>query len=64
MGLTDYIGERWTDPTGQVRVITRTYMGAEGEYNDDGSPVLWVVFDNSNLLTYNIIELHALGWNS
>ena len=63
MGLTQYIGERWSDPGGMARVITHAYMGPDWERNDDESAVLWVVFDNSNLLTYNRTELPALGWS-
>ena len=63
MDVTHYIGERWSDPTGLIRVVTRAYPGAEGEVNADGSVVLWVVFDGNNCLTYYRIELPALGWS-
>lgn len=63
MDVTRYIGERWSDPTGQIRVITRAYTGADGEVNEDGSTVLWIVFDGNNCLTYNRTELPSLGWS-
>ena len=58
--LLDHIGERWIDPQGRIRTVTRCYTDDE-LLDESGQPYLWIEF-GTPALTYIYSDLPDRGW--